>query len=853
MLLVSANLTAEQVTFTQVTEPPFASGNLSFTHWTVNGVRQNAVTGQAKTAFSWTVLGHTTATAHYIPTADDTNTNSIEDWMELRLYGQLLEAGQGPNYDFDDDGIGHAQELIEGTQPTISDQPRDGGLMLRLSGVNVLRDESVQKRYEIRSEPQGVITAVIGYESVGVEKLTQTINYGVTNGYYFGYWEIDGVRQASGSGLALPQARMVMNTDHVAIARFFPAGDSDTDGMEDWREWYWFGTLAQDGSGDPDGDGITTAEELIRGSEPHLHDSLQDGGVMLRLSAVAKVRDETLQKRYEIRSDPQGVIAAITGYAAIGTEQWTQAIAYGATNGYYFGYWEIDGVRQATGSGLALPQARMVMDADHCAIARFFPAGDSDTDGMEDWREWYWFGTLAQDGGGDPDGDGVTTAEELIRGSEPHLHDSLQDGGVMLRLSSMSTLRAESAKKSYEIRSEPQGILAAVTGYADTGTEQWTQAVSYGATSGYYFGYWEVDGVRQASGSGLALSFFPAGDSDTDGMEDWREWYWFGTLAQDGSGDPDGDGVSTANELVRGSEPHLHDTLQDGGIMMRLSAMATKKQYYAPEPMVLIDGVLSEMFASAPYQVDNTLRYADLWENGFMADNAECYPALGDWDGDGDRDFFLWRSDRQLTAYQNIGSSFLVNLSDRTTQFALDDVLADMPTELLGFCLADWDGDGKQDLVFAKPGTIPAAAELVVVNSPGSFETTVGFERVTTVAAPMLESGQQYYAVTAGDINHDGFVDLVAATGGPAGADQVRVFLGSAHGGAFPVTANAQYDFISVLGVSRHISLAISPEQDQAGYGHLYVADTYGTILKIDYVNSTATLGLVRADWAASY
>jgi hypothetical protein len=312
-------------TLVQVSEPPLASGNLSFTHWVVNGVRQNAVTGQAKTTFPYLVLGHTTVTAHYIPTADDTNTNGVPDWLELRLYGHLLETGQGADYDFDGDGSGHAQELAEGTPLTIPDRLRDGGLMLGLGANSVLRDESSKKRYEIRSEPQGLLTSVTGYSDAGTEKWTDLVAYGQmgTSGYYFGYWEIDGVRQASGSGLARPQACLVMDADHVAVARFFIAGDSDADGLQDWREWNWFGSLAQDASGDPDGDGIPTAGELARGSEPNLHDFLADGGVMMRLSAKSPARDEALKKRYEIRSEPQGLLTNASGYSDTGAEKWS--------------------------------------------------------------------------------------------------------------------------------------------------------------------------------------------------------------------------------------------------------------------------------------------------------------------------------------------------------------------------------------------------------------------------------------------------------------------------------------------------------------------------------------------------
>ena len=41
---------------------------------------------------------------------------------------------------------------------------------------------------------------------------------------------------------------------------------------------------------------------------------------------------------------------------------------------------------------------------------------------------------------------------------------------------------------------------------------------------------------------------------------------------QTGTGDPDGDGLSTALESVRGYSPRLKDRLDDGGIASRRSA-----------------------------------------------------------------------------------------------------------------------------------------------------------------------------------------------------------------------------------------------------------------------------------------
>ncbi len=56
-----------------------------------------------------------------------------------------------------------------------------------------------------------------------------------------------------------------------------PAADSDSDGLLDSWELLYFGNLNQNGSGDPDGDGRTNAEEFAAGTAPNDSDSDNDG------------------------------------------------------------------------------------------------------------------------------------------------------------------------------------------------------------------------------------------------------------------------------------------------------------------------------------------------------------------------------------------------------------------------------------------------------------------------------------------------------------------------------------------------------------------------------------------------
>ncbi len=53
-------------------------------------------------------------------------------------------------------------------------------------------------------------------------------------------------------------------------------------------------------------------------------------------------------------------------------------------------------------------------------------------------------------------------------------------------------------------------------------------------------------------------------DSDTDGLPDWWELRFLGSLSDDGSGDPDSDGLTTAQEFTFGSNSAAADTDGDG-------------------------------------------------------------------------------------------------------------------------------------------------------------------------------------------------------------------------------------------------------------------------------------------------
>src|SRR5207245_10734441 len=60
--------------------------------------------------------------------------------------------------------------------------------------------------------------------------------------------------------------------------------DADHDGMDDDWEMAYFGTLARDGTGDFDGDGMTDLQEFLAGTDP------TNGGSVLRVMTLTSVR-----------------------------------------------------------------------------------------------------------------------------------------------------------------------------------------------------------------------------------------------------------------------------------------------------------------------------------------------------------------------------------------------------------------------------------------------------------------------------------------------------------------------------------------------------------------------------------
>lgn len=450
--------------------------------------------------------------------------------------------------------------------------------------LEVTAHAQVTYAYTERSNPSGLITAFSEQVPSGNQK--QVRNFSVVSGTYrFGFWTINGVRQAYPNGQAFLNPVVTVNGPTDAVANFFPvAEDGDGDRLPDWWEYWMFGDRSRGPQDDDDADGVLNEKEYVYGYSARFRDDIASGGVASRLSAPLRmiVRNRL---RYTLRSEPLGLVSA-EGELAPGTS-YTTPYLLGDTNGYTFVGFEVNGQVSRDVTGYYLNQITITPSADTEIVARYVTAGsDTDSDGIPDAVEWQNFGTLANGPSSDPDGDGFSIADERRRGLSLITKERLMDGGIASRLS--APLSYDRIRSLYTVQSRPFGLITSTSELVQNGTERVSPQIGTALVSGYAFGYWSLNGQRIAGPDGLArrqakvtvngLSeltahfFLPDQDTDADGLPDWWEWNSFGSLGYGPQNDPDSDGLTIADERRLGLAVATKDVLRDGGIASRLSA-----------------------------------------------------------------------------------------------------------------------------------------------------------------------------------------------------------------------------------------------------------------------------------------
>ncbi len=609
--------------------------------------------------------------------------------------------------------------------------------------------------------------------------------------------------------------------DTTCTAHYLPTTrDSDGDGIADWYEIQYYGNLGNAASSDLDGDGYSLLVEFQGGHHPLYANSNLAGGISGGKSGLITANLAGYAS-YTLTSIPDGTVD-VSGIVPPGTVITSPDL----TSNPAFGYWTLDGVRQADAWGVGRPQLVFTMGTVNRTGVAYMFSGDIDSDGVADAWEQYYYDSLANNASSDTDGDGLNLLVEYQGGYNPLYANSHQAGGVSAGSSGLVTVNLAGYSR-YTLSSAPTGTvneLAVVPDGTVVTTPNMTQS---------NFGYWTLDGVQQrdAWGSALrqisftvneadrtAVAYLMSEDSDLDGINDGYEMYYYGTLVNNGASDTDGDGLSLAVESQGGYNPRYTNSFQAGGVSSGSSGMVVANlQPYERLDRNLIDGTLATFFSFSPNAV-----------TGIDAGDWSA-PATTDWDGDGDQDLFI-AHEGGLRVFRNIGKVYNPNFSEITTGFT--SLIAHVTSLTLpGMCGGDWNGDGFGDLVIGGE-----TGELRFVASNGSF--------TSTGSGPELSTGSTRSLPALGDMNADGRADLLVLLDDGT----VRLYLNN--GEAMPFVGPGTNNYLGVAAPTA-ISIAAGDINDD-GVIDVLLADHEGRIW--EFINQDGgSFNLLSKVWGGSY
>ena len=172
-----------------------------------------------------------------------------------------------------------------GLSAVIGDEIMEGGASIRRSG-QVFANFGGAKKLSVSSDPAGLLTSSETFPETNSSYTSPNKN-GLTSGYYFSHWEVNGVRQADTSGIGLSQISFTMTEDKTVVAKYYAENaDTDSDGLPDWYEWREFGNLDNNGTSDPDGDGFSMDAERQFGLSAVIGDEIMEGGGSIRRSGT---------------------------------------------------------------------------------------------------------------------------------------------------------------------------------------------------------------------------------------------------------------------------------------------------------------------------------------------------------------------------------------------------------------------------------------------------------------------------------------------------------------------------------------------------------------------------------------
>ena len=277
-------LLTTEVTYPEVNST-FTSSNLSglqsgyvFSHWEVNGVRQQDAIGMGLSKITETMSEDKQIVAKYYQQTVDSDMDGLPDWVEWREFGNL---NKNSNSNTDNDDFTISEERKFGLSDLVSDSIIEGGISIRRS-QKVLLNLGGGSQLTLSSNPPGILPTQNTLHDINSTYTSTNLN-GAQSGFVFSHWEINGVRKSDSLGSGLTKVVEKLDSDKTIQAIYIKDDlDSDQDGILDWFEWHKFGSLNNQSSNDADADGFTLFEETKFGTNPLIPDTIQEGGISIR-------------------------------------------------------------------------------------------------------------------------------------------------------------------------------------------------------------------------------------------------------------------------------------------------------------------------------------------------------------------------------------------------------------------------------------------------------------------------------------------------------------------------------------------------------------------------------------------
>lgn len=182
-----------------------------------------------------------------------------------------------------------------------------------------------------------------------------------------------------------------------------------------------------------------------------------------------------------------------------------------------------------------------------------------------------------------------------------------------------------------------------------------------------------------------------------------------------------------------------------------------------------LDGKPGNQFGARGFVLDESgavLRLGQYWdEPGWKAAEGSEFPqergiavATVDWEADGDVDLLLGSESGGLYLHENLGSPTRPSFSSRSVQVLADGAAAKVPGKHAIPCAADWDGDGRWDVLSGSDeGSVAWFRNIGSAAKPAFASPAMLIERNAYVDAGLGKRTQ----VSAGDWDGDGRVDLL--------------------------------------------------------------------------------------------